>query len=260
MTVQAADGVIEINQAIVDANGGFPYVISEPGSYKLTGNLTVPDELTSAIEVSADDVTLDLNGFSIIGVVQCTEADGVISCDAEPESGTGGSGVTSPFAARNIVVRNGAIRGMGAYGILISRSALVEGVRALENVEAGIAIGQGVIIGCLGRLNGVGIFVENGIAANNIAVFNRFDGIRVERGVMENNVSESNSRNGIRSIVSALVAKNRVANNGEAALNLSEDSGYADNVIEGTVTGGRPIGCNLIDGVQVCPDASASGG
>ena len=38
----AADGVIEINQVTVEANGGFPYVISEPGSYILTGNLWVP--------------------------------------------------------------------------------------------------------------------------------------------------------------------------------------------------------------------------
>ncbi len=37
----AADGVIEINQATVEANGGFPYVISKPGSYILSGNLTV---------------------------------------------------------------------------------------------------------------------------------------------------------------------------------------------------------------------------
>ena len=74
LTLQAADGVIEINQAIVEANGGFPYVISEPGSYKLSGNLTVPDENTTAIEVGAHGVTVDLNGFAIIGPVQCTAA------------------------------------------------------------------------------------------------------------------------------------------------------------------------------------------
>ena len=72
LTVQAADGVIEINQAIVEANGSFPDVISEPGSYMLAGNLTVPDEDTTAIEVQADHVTVDLNGFAIIGPVQCT--------------------------------------------------------------------------------------------------------------------------------------------------------------------------------------------
>ena len=39
----AADGVIEINQASVKAAGGFPFVISQPGSYRLTGNLDVTD-------------------------------------------------------------------------------------------------------------------------------------------------------------------------------------------------------------------------
>ncbi len=38
LTAQAADGVIEINRASVEAGGGFPYVISEPVSYNLTGN------------------------------------------------------------------------------------------------------------------------------------------------------------------------------------------------------------------------------
>jgi hypothetical protein len=36
------DGVTLINQSTVIAAGGFPYTISRPGSYKLSGNLTVP--------------------------------------------------------------------------------------------------------------------------------------------------------------------------------------------------------------------------
>ena len=38
----AVDGVTLINQSTVMAAGGFPYVISQPGSYKLAGNLMVP--------------------------------------------------------------------------------------------------------------------------------------------------------------------------------------------------------------------------
>jgi hypothetical protein len=37
----AVDGVIEINQASVLANGGFPVTLSEAGSYHLTSNLDV---------------------------------------------------------------------------------------------------------------------------------------------------------------------------------------------------------------------------
>ncbi len=38
----AVDGTIEINQAKVLANGGFPYTISASGGYRLTGDLTFP--------------------------------------------------------------------------------------------------------------------------------------------------------------------------------------------------------------------------
>ena len=74
------DGVVLINQAVVlngnvtpESAPGFPVTISVPGSYRLSSNLTVPDADTKAISVEADDVTIDLNGFSIIGPIVCTE-------------------------------------------------------------------------------------------------------------------------------------------------------------------------------------------
>ena len=49
-SARAVDGVVEINQAKALAGGvtagdtaGFPATISQSGSYRLTGNLTVPD-------------------------------------------------------------------------------------------------------------------------------------------------------------------------------------------------------------------------
>jgi hypothetical protein len=44
----AQNGVVLINQSTVAASGanrstgGFPYTITQPGSYQLSGNLTVP--------------------------------------------------------------------------------------------------------------------------------------------------------------------------------------------------------------------------
>ncbi len=59
-TAWAVDGVIEINQA----SGIF--IINAAGSYVLTGDLSrAPGGAGLMIQV--DDVTLDLNGFSIIG-------------------------------------------------------------------------------------------------------------------------------------------------------------------------------------------------
>src|SRR5437867_7286405 len=68
----AVDGQVLINQSTVMAAGGFPYIISQPGSYKLSGNLTISTSITGnyagldiAIGIKSSGVVLDLNGFSI---------------------------------------------------------------------------------------------------------------------------------------------------------------------------------------------------
>ncbi len=78
-SLYAVDGVVLIDHyhAMVgnitpgDAPG-FQVTISQSGSYRLTGDLSVPDGNTTAIQITADFVTLDLNGFSIIGPAVCT--------------------------------------------------------------------------------------------------------------------------------------------------------------------------------------------
>ena len=61
----AVNGVAEINQTSVNAGGGFPVTISQPGSYVLTSDLVVPDANTTGVSIQTADVTLDMNGFSI---------------------------------------------------------------------------------------------------------------------------------------------------------------------------------------------------
>ena len=67
----AADGEVLISQASVIAGGvtsgdgpGFPLTISEPGRYRLTGNLS-PGAGADGIVIKADNVTLDLDGFAL---------------------------------------------------------------------------------------------------------------------------------------------------------------------------------------------------
>ena len=45
----AVDGTVLINQSTVTAAGGFPYKIMQSGSYRLSGNLFVPEADTTAI-------------------------------------------------------------------------------------------------------------------------------------------------------------------------------------------------------------------
>src|SRR5215472_16787685 len=70
----AVDGVLEINQVCATGPGcfpgdsaGLPVTITTAGSYRLTSNLTVPNATTDGIDVNADNVTIDLNGFIILG-------------------------------------------------------------------------------------------------------------------------------------------------------------------------------------------------
>ena len=74
----AADGVLEINQACVGVGcfsgdrEGFPVEITVPGSYRLTSDLVLLDADVTGIEVAAPSVSIDLGGFEIT-TVACLE-------------------------------------------------------------------------------------------------------------------------------------------------------------------------------------------
>ena len=112
-SVFAVDGVILIDQNRALAGSvtpgdfpGFPISITQPGSYRLSGNLTVAANVINGIEISANNVTLDLNGFHISGPAPTCATLGDPACTAV-------FGVTS-FAFnqyKTIKVRNGAITG-----------------------------------------------------------------------------------------------------------------------------------------------------
>ena len=129
----ATDGVLEINQACAaSATGcfpgdaaGLPVTITQSGSYRLTGDLTVPNLNTTAIDVESDDVSIDLKGFAIRGPNQCVPGN----CN----SVGGGSSVGRDFVLiprQRISVRNGLIVGVGGNGIAVSGEAHVEGAKA----------------------------------------------------------------------------------------------------------------------------------
>jgi len=155
-SVHAGDGVLEINVACRTAGcftgdaPGAPIQITEPGSYILTSNLSV-NVNTTAILIQTDDVTLDLNGFTISGPVVCSRGDPT-TCS------TSGLGIGIDAAdQRNITVRNGVVRGMGSDGVIVNgRGARVSNLTVTENAENGLAIsGSGTLAkGISAILNG----------------------------------------------------------------------------------------------------------
>ena len=84
-SIHAGEGRIEINQAKADAGGingslaldppGLPVIITQPGSYVLTGDLTTGSLSTSVLQVQVADVSIDLNRFAIVflGFIQLVQ-------------------------------------------------------------------------------------------------------------------------------------------------------------------------------------------
>ena len=212
--------VVSINQKSAQAGKvtegdapGFPVTISEPGSYRLSSNLVVADAGVTVIEITADDVTLDLAGFSIIGPntcagtpVVCTVSGGGIGVKAVADAGP------SP---ENVRVMNGTVRGMGFHGVrLIGNGTVVERVHAVSNGGPGIVVGLGSIIDSVARFNGSGAAVVGLIVRGTIATNNAFGIFIRAGGVATGNSATFNAATGLSVQCPAVVVGNTTSNNG----------------------------------------------
>lgn len=144
-----AGGASAYAQATIDHNkalagnvtpgdgAGYPITISQPGSYKLTSNLYVPAGI-SGIVISAPNVTLDLNGFTIAGPVTCSQntTTRAVTCSAAYSGQVYGIGAAA--ADLGIAIRNGTVQGFAGYGIFGSGNDLVERVHVTQNSFIGI--------------------------------------------------------------------------------------------------------------------------
>ncbi len=147
--VLASDGVREINQTCALAptgcfsgdGAGFPVEIdgSAGRSYRLTGDLVVPDEDTDGIVITTHDVGIDLNDFTIIGAA-CVGATNFL---CRPTAGTGWGVRVDNSVRFGISVRNGSITGMGGNGVFLGSQGKVTDLRVRWNRLDGISAGTG---------------------------------------------------------------------------------------------------------------------
>lgn len=135
----AGDGRLELNQAAVDAAGGFPYAIGEPGNYVLTGSLVVPAD-TDGFVLSTSGVVFDLNGFSISGPVVCSAG----SCSVG--SGMAIRGFSGTGHAHDTTVRNGFIRGFGNNCLRLGSGSYVTELRVSDCGRSGISVAHGSLV------------------------------------------------------------------------------------------------------------------
>ncbi len=189
----------------------FPLVITQPGSYQLIGNMTVATA-TNAIIIQADNVVLDLNGFTVQG-----------------NGGGAAAGiVASSTSARSITIKNGSVHAFAGHGIyLAGRGHLVTDVKAAGNASDGIYVSQASVVErCTATGNG-GNGIETGKAC-----------------AIKDNVCSTNTVSGILAGQSCTILQNTSTGNGAHGINADQGSTImqntcSENTIAGINMGGR---------------------
>jgi parallel beta-helix repeat protein len=119
----------EINLTNTPGDADSVFKITQPGSYYLSGNVSGVAS-KHGIEIAANDVTLDLGGFALIGV------------------GGSLSGIALSGTSDHLVIRNGSAHAWGQRGIEASgaRHGNFADLRVANNAMGGMLTGDNAIV------------------------------------------------------------------------------------------------------------------
>jgi len=158
----------------------FPIVIDQPGSYVLTSDLHMTTTGSSAIEITADDVTLDLGGHVIHG----------------PGPGVNGTGIYGDERT-GVSVFNGTVTGFSG-GIRFTGGGTAVGVNrfhdlAISHIEFGPGLGfnggeaHDIVVTDVSvpAMNGEGVGCSN-CSLSNVTVRSSYEGIKLNHGTAVN--------------------------------------------------------------------------
>jgi parallel beta-helix repeat protein len=264
---------LEASQVIAAAGGdsrtpisSIPFVITEPGSYYMIGNLTNSTANSNGITIDADNVSLDLGGFtlsspydrSISPLPTRTGGDGIkISGDNDHifnghDYGWGGTGIRG-FSANNSIFEKLTVTYNAADGLVADTGAVISHVTASFNGVFGIRGDEGTVIAfstVIGNGNN-GIDVEKGsVVTNSIASNNSIDGFDIAEGsivqmstaydnnregfyvsssIVRNNTASHNDGNGFRVYSNSWIINNKAHENNLAGIRISS----SDCLVEG---------------------------
>ncbi len=236
-TLAQVEPRIPLSQATTPGDADSMLRITQPGSYYLTGDLIVTGD-RSGIEIASHNVTIDLNGFTIIGTNLHNR-----------------SGITAGIIQlRNIHVRNGAVRDFLKAGVELHDNDDFERPRLgrIENIRAyncGVGVGGGsqyLITDCVTALcpggvitygetqiercfvsdsTGTGIMALTGPAVvRDCQVDGAADGVLVTQGLVEGVFVRIVSGDGIRVTASGVVRGCQVLSAGADAVDVGSSS------------------------------------
>lgn len=118
-----------IGAATTPGDADSTFKITQPGSYYLADNITGASG-KRGIEIEADNVTIDLNGFALVGVSGALQAVSI-------------SGPRS-----NLVVKDGTVRGWPGGGVVLlnARACLVTGLAVNNSGGVSIDVGNDSVV------------------------------------------------------------------------------------------------------------------
>ncbi len=219
--VYAADGRFEISQASI------PLVITNGGSYILTENVTGVSG-TNGITILADDVSIDLNGFNLIGVAG--SRDGV--------------SVPTNSYLKNIEVFNGAVRSWGDDGVdlFTTSNSVLSDLGVFSNANTGAKAGfNSVVQRCR-------VFRNGGIPGPQPATTNLLgQGIDVENGsIIRQCIVWQNNSHGISAHSGSVLQDTILWGNGHDGFHGSHAT-----TVQGSIAGRNSEGIEIDSGGQI---------
>ncbi len=242
----------EVEPRIPISQSDIPLTITDSGSYYFTGDLTYPStEAGYAITVEANNVTIDLMGYSLVG------------------PGAGQNYGIWIVGRHNVEIRNGTITNFGGYGIatagFLDKGDRVINIRVVYNGKAGSYAGMylfgkhHLIKDCTAIGNtAYGIFAaDNSIVAGSTAHSNQSSGIYTEKGcTVTGNAAYDNSNIGIIVGACCTVSSNSAYDNANSGLS----AGYGSTVTGNAATDNSFSGIKVGEGVTVTGNTACMNG
>jgi parallel beta-helix repeat protein len=222
--------LIILNAAIVCGGEGqidiakLPYSISSPGSYIVVGELELAATGNHGINITSDNVTLDLNGHTIKGPGKA--------------AGTTDSGIYIGASTRKgITIKNGTVRDWPDTGVNgdYARSCTFTNLKCFNNGKHGLYASINCII------------------TGNICSDNTQHGIYVsESCTVSNNICEDNTKDGIYASQGNTITDNNIYSNEEIGINVSSRNFVKSNTV--SFNKGNGIECYIYNRIvgNVC--------
>jgi len=226
-----------------------PITIDQPGSYYFTGNLEFTDPTGNAIDITADNVTLDLNGFTLSSVATVTgraisiaiPAGGVVNNTTVRNGKIVGNTTVTDIGTTWTVVEGGFQSGISCSGtgcrveevgasacresgIEVTFDSYVSNCAGFGNGGTGISASWGSgVFNCVAKGNGDrGISGLKATCRGSTARQNGGHGIDQDRGIVTECFASDNRLDGIRiSGGAGVVTQSFAEENGGADINAT---------------------------------------